>query len=60
MRPEKMMQRRNERNSRHSWRNLLEQLQPFPADTEIEQRKTRRVATRPRKKSDLSASVCAR
>jgi hypothetical protein len=34
-----MMQRRNERNSRHSWRNLLEQLQPFPGDTVFDTKK---------------------
>jgi hypothetical protein len=37
-----------DRDARHAWRNLLEQLEPFPAHAEFERRETGGIAARPR------------
>jgi hypothetical protein len=45
-----------DRRSRHARRDLLEQLQPFPADAVFESHETRGVAARPRQAVDEAAA----
>src|SRR5262245_56000868 len=45
-----------DRHSRHAWRNLLEQLQPFPADAVFGTHETSSVAARPPQAVDKARS----